>query len=183
MIVLVATYQRITGDTETDPAVASARIEEAVDALEDELARPLAQSERTERMWADRAGWFWPRATPIVEAEGYTVDGHGLIGAPAHLSWTYGTGVDVTYTGGWLERTANEGPFALPACIERDICYAADALGTLPQFGQAELVGAQSVRVGDVSVTHGAGGAPPIGDRLRGVWSRQTLRYRYRRAP
>lgn len=90
--------------------------------------------------------------------------------------------IEVTYTGGYVERTANpDAPNRLPACIQRDIALAAQALGqTATTSGYP--VGAESVRLGDAAVTFGEGGAPARSDLVDGCWSRETLRYRRRLA-
>lgn len=180
MLVSVSRYQAITGDTTTAASAVSALIEEATEELEEVLQRPLEADERTERMIPTRDGYLWPKATPLATATGYTIDGHGLIGArpfdilvpgyPLHQP----AGVDVTYTGGWTADT-------VPRCIARDIALAAYVLGHPNAVGIAAPVGAKSVSVGDQSVTW-ATTAPgnAAADQLAGVWSRRTLAYRYR---
>lgn len=194
MLVSVSRYQAITGDTTTAASAVSALIEEATEILEEELRRPLDQAERTERMIPTRDGYLWPKATPIITATGWTIDGHGLIGAAA-FNWpagigegwpfTQAAGVEVTYTGGYVERWANpSAPNRLPLCIERDIATAAQLLGTpVDAGGIGAPPGAKSVKVGDVAVTYGDDGAPGADFRaaqLASVWSRQTRRYTYR---
>lgn len=169
-------YAEITGDTSTAASAVSARIEEAVEILEDYLDRPLASDERTETIVPDRWGRLWPKATPISDGGDYEVDGYALLSAP--FGWPSGFlgsdgGVTVTYTGGWADD-------ALPSCIERDLAWAAyrllhpgDTAGltTLP-------AGATSVHLGDASVTFGPGGAPsPQGTDA--WWSKRTRSYRY----
>lgn len=178
-LVTVARYVAITGDITSPPALVSARIEEAQELLEDELDRPLASAARTERMWPARDGRLWPKAVPITDPGTYTLDGDGLLGVfgPA---WPDSTGaVDVPYTGGWVERTAN--PTAtnrLPVEIERDLAFAALALKPPPAGITVAPKGAVSVRLGDAAVNYGPNGAPKAAEAVQ--WSRATLRWRYR---
>jgi hypothetical protein len=179
-LLTVARYRAITGDIDTANATVSALIDEAEELLADALERPLESAERTERLWPDRNGMLWPRATPITDPGGFTQDGLGLKRWPFPNVFTAGDGaVEVTYTGGWVERSAN--PSAtnrLPVCVERDLAFAAQRLATAD--GSSFPPGATSVTLGDASVSFGPDGAPsgPQGPQ----WSRQTLRYRYRRA-
>ena len=185
MLVTVLRYRAITGDQASSDEAVSARIEEATELLEGELGRPLEQAERTERMQPTRDGLLWPLATPILAADGYTIDGHALSGGS--LVWWFDVASgsstwaqDVTYTGGWVERTANpSSAFRLPVHIERDIAFAAQALGQTPT-PLAVPAGASSVSLGDASVTFKDGYHPDPADA--GVsWSKETLGYRYRR--
>lgn len=186
-LVTVERYALITGDTVSSASQVSARIEDAVALLEEELGRPLASVERTEDMWPTRDGMLWPRATPVTVApDDYTINGYGLTGAgawPSGVNWFTGpsTPVSVTYTGGYVERTAN--PTAtnrLPACIERDLAWAAYRLGHPATALSFVPAGASSVSLGDASISWGSGGAPgAAADLLVGAWSRQTLAYRY----
>lgn len=183
-LVTFARYQSITGDTATPEYLVSARIEYAVELLEDELARPLASAERTETLWPTRDGRLWPSATPITDPGDYQVDGLALFSSPFPIAFGFvlGDSVDVTYTGGWVERSAN--PTAanrLPTCIERDLAYAANALGDPAAGSLSGLpVGVTQASVGDVSVTFGSGGAGAASEsQVR--WSRETLAYRYAR--
>src|SRR5690606_23749562 len=127
----------------------------AVELLEDYLGRPVELAERTEAMRPDRDGWLWPKATPITDAGDYDIEGYGLVGS----HWGGGSIIDpaitveVTYTGGWTDET-------LPACIARDLAFAAWRLAnpTLPTADVA--ANATSVRLGDAAITFqgGAGG-------------------------
>lgn len=186
MLVTVARYRSITGDNETAASAVSARIEEATDILEDLLDRPLEQAERTEALHPTRDGWLWPRAVPILSApSGYEVDGHGLRGAhpwPLVPFGIEGDTISVTYTGGFLERTANPGTYALPTYMERDLAFAAYRLEHLPTPVTDVPIGATSARVGDVATTwaEGSPGAQPTTDVLTDVWSARTLAWRYR---
>ena len=183
-LVTFVRYQTITGDTSTPDYLVSARIEYAVELLEDELGRPLASAVRTETMWPTRDGRLWPKAIPVTDAGDYQVDGAALYASP--FPQTFGfiegtTSVAVTYTGGWVERTAN--PVAtnrLPTCIERDLAFVAKALGAPGSGGLDGLpAGVKQASVGDVSVTFdGEPGAP---SEAGIAWSTETLGYRYRR--
>lgn len=182
-LVTVARYRQITGDADTADQLVSARIEDAVALLADELGRPLEEDERTERMWPTRDGRLWPQVTPIVEADGYTIDGDALVSSSwpwAGPPWSVDY-LDVTYTGGWAERSADPTAVnALPACIERDLAWAAYLLARPPAPPPGIPAGASSASLGDASLTmrDGASGAP---GSTASMWSRQTFRYRARR--
>ncbi len=181
-------YQQITGDHTSADAEVNRCIADAVAELEEYLDRPLAEAERTESMRPDRHGNLWPRATPIIEAEGYEIDGLALVGSsPFGPGWDFldpSTGVEVTYTGGWADQTAEdfdaEADNQLPFCIVRDLAWAAYRLARPSLAAQATTVptGANSVRLGDAAVTFGPGGASATGDS-RGWWSPRTRGYRY----
>jgi hypothetical protein len=175
-----ARYRAITGDETTAASAISDAIDQAEELLADALGRELESAQRTERLRPTRDGFLWPTCTPITVATGYTIDGHGLRG-PFGPAWPDETGrVSVTYTGGWVERTANTSATnRLPICIERDLAYAAAALITAPAITATSPypVGATSVRLGDAAVTFGADGAPRRGSDVV-VWSRRTLAYR-----
>ena len=178
-LVTVDRYRAITGDQATEGATVTARIERAVELLEDALDRPLASTERTERLYATRDGRLWPRATPITAAPGWEIDADAmsLYGVFGPVWPGLDGSVSATYTGGWVERTAN--PSAtnrLPACIEEDLAFAARQLG---QTAQPPIpAGATSVALGDARVTFGPRGAPMSRTGIR--WSARTLGYRYR---
>lgn len=184
MLVSVARYRTITGDVESEASAVSAAIEDATALLEDELGRPLESDERTERMYPGAGGVLYPLATPISDAGDYTIDGttlrSGSFGvAPAWLGgqeW-----VEVTYTGGFVERSANPNAAnGLPAYVERDLAWAAHAL-MRPVPALASLpAGTGSAQVGDVAL--GAAGGGSLSAASVGVsWSRETLRLRRRR--
>lgn len=178
-LVTVARYRAITGDTDTTEGIVSARIELAIDRLEEVLDRPLESAERTETLTPTRDGKLWPSAVPVTDPGDYTVDGLALKWAVPGVDMFGSTTVDVTYTGGWVERTAN--PTAvnrLPACIEEDLAWAAWSLGHSDDVVQAPA-GATAVQLGDVSVSFGPNGAPGV-NRSGIRWSRRTLAYRYR---
>lgn len=186
-LVTVARYQEITGDTTTAASAVSARIEDATDLLEAELGgRLLRSEERTEQMYRDRLGRLYPRALPITDGGTYTVDGATLRGG-SPLAWPDiitdpFDSVAVTYTGGYVERTAN--PTAanrLPVYVEYDIAWAAYQL--LHPSAATALVsipaGASSASLGDASVSSSSG-ALSVGMTavVDGIWSRDTLRLR-----
>lgn len=183
MLVTVERYQVITGDTDTPSTAVEERIADATALLEDELARPLEEAERTERMYP-LAGVFYPLATPITDAGDWAVDGatlrYGVFGGVP--DWLSGTDfVEVTYTGGYVERSENpDEPNRLPAHVERDLAWAAYALGR-PQPALASVpAGANAASVGDVSLSSSSAGG--LSAASVGVaWSKATLRLRRRR--
>ncbi len=185
LLVTIERYQAITGNYDSDSPSISARIEEAQDMLEEALDRGLHAVERTERLVPTRDGWLWPRCVPITVATGYTIDGDGLRG-PFGPAWPDETGrVTVTYTGGWVERTANPNATnRLPVYVERDIAFAAFALAAYEPSDHGQIVphnfpaGATSVRLGDAAVTFGPDGPARPEDQIR--WSRRTLAWKHR---
>lgn len=182
MIVTVARYRAITGDDATATATVSAKLERAIDMLADELDRPegFDEAERTERLWPTRDGYLWPSHLPLVSCSTYDIDGDGLVGTFGPAWPDDHGGVTVTYTGGWVERSAN--PWAanrLPAYVEEDIAWAAWALAQ-PANPSAFPAGATSVRLGDAAVTFGPDGAPANPGVGRVKWSRRTLSHRSR---
>lgn len=177
-MITAARYAEITGDTATAASAVSARIEDAVELLEDYLDRPLASGEVTEALVPDRWGRLWPRATPVTDGGDYEVDGLALLATPA---WGWPGFVDpsstvtVTYTGGFTSDT-------LPSCIERDLAWATYRL--LHPSTVADLAGlpagATSARLGDAALTWGSGGAGAIAPQgTDSWWSKRTRSYRY----
>lgn len=184
MLVTVVRYQAITGDTSTAASAVSALVEDATALAEEDLRRPLEQAERTETMWPDRCGWLWPLAVPLVDGGDYTIDGDGLkpgvTGAVPYFPEPTASRA-ITYTGGFLERSAN--PSAsnrLPAHIERDLAWAAYALGHGDELLAGLPTGASSVSVGDLSVSFEAGAAAQSATDVRIRWSRATMRHKRR---
>lgn len=185
-------YKAITGDTFSG-ATLDDYIEEATELLAEMLDRPLESAARTERMIPTRDGRLWPRAIPItVVPSGYVADGWCLQGVgwwtiPFTDTLFVGVpGIDVTYTGGWVERSADPTAVnALPLCIERDLAFAAFTLRTQQAKVLAALnvpAGVASTAVGDVSVSYGKGGATPQAPSEASYrWSRRTLGYRHTR--
>lgn len=187
LLVTVARYQVITGDTTAAASAASAAIEDATSLLSEALGRPeaLKSVERTETMHVDTAGVVRPLAVPVTVAAGYDFDTAALYGAAPDSTPFRGleasdlpATVSVTYTGGWVERQANAGAVnALPAAMERDIAWAAHALSH-PASGAAPA-GATSVSLGDAAVSYGPSGAPARAED--GVaWSKATMRWKRR---
>lgn len=166
------TADRASGDVEVEEAIVDAQ-----GLLEEYLGRPLEYGERTEQITPDRSGMLWPKATPIAEADGWTIDGLGLIGTAA--VWFLGVDtVEVTYTGGW-SAPAEEDPDGpvLPTCLQRDIALAAYRL-LHPTIATIAGItpGAESVRLGDAAVSGKRLGAAENTDDW---WSRRTKGYRH----
>lgn len=192
MIVTVSTYRTVTGDTATLDVTVSAHLEDAQERLEEALDRPLAAIERVEVLIPRRDGSLSPRNVPLqAVSDGWVIDGDRLIarwpwpGGPTQLAWYPALGPTITYTGGWVERTAN--PSAtnrLPSCISDDICWTAYRLlhPIDPAATASIMPGATSVQLGDAMVSFGPGGAPKAGGSALSAicWSAQTMRYRYR---
>lgn len=181
-LLTIARYRAITGDTVTASAVVEDRIAEAVELLEEHLERPLEQAERTERMYPTADGYVWPKALPIIAAAGYTIDGAGL-----RIIWPNtlfveadSSTVAVTYTGGWVERTANpDATNRLPSSLERAIAWAAKALGStdVSELVEGLPPGAKTVTLGDLSITFDTTTASPAEIRF----GRGIRKYGYRR--
>lgn len=188
LLVTVERYRVITGDTSTAASAASAAIEDATSLLSEALGRPeaLKSAERTESMRVDAGGTCRPLAVPVTVAAGYDFDTAALYGASPDSTPFRGltadelpATVDVTYTGGWVERWANLGEVnALPASMEMDIAAAAYVL-CHPSTPGAIPAGATSVSLGDASVSYGASGAPS-GAAGAISWSKGTMRWKRR---
>jgi hypothetical protein len=183
-LITVARYRTITGDQTTASALIEDRIDEAVELLEEHLGRPLVEASRVERCYPTRDGYVWPRATPILSAPGFTIDGNGLrVVFPLTLVVeSEQQTIEVTYTGGYVERTAN--PSAdnrLPGTLERAIAWAAKALGstTAAELVEGVPANAKSVSLGDLSVTFDTVAGHPADMQVR--FGRQVSRYAYRR--
>lgn len=175
MIVTVARYRAITGDSATADATVSAKLELAQEMLEDVLGRSLEHGTYTETLWPTRDGYVWPSVVPITGPGSYTLDGDGLVGVFGPAWPNLSGSVEVTYSGGWVEPSAN--PTAanrLPFCIETDLALAAQTLlsaGTASDFP----AGAKSVTLGDASVTFETTAPRNALDAVK--WSKATLRY------
>lgn len=191
LLVTVARYQTLTGDTATAASAASAAIEDATAMLAETLGRPqaLKSESRTETMNVGRNGDLRPLAVPVTAVTGYdSFTTHTIYGASADATIPLGllgtdvpSTVEITYTGGWLERiAAGSVPNALPAYMERDIAVAAYQI-LRPGTMLAVPAGVSSASVGDASVSYGASGAPG-GGSSRISWSAETLRWRRRNA-
>lgn len=181
-LVLPATYAIVTGDTTSGNTAVEDALADATALLEEKLERKLAEQELTERLLPDSEGRLYPTVTPIVSAPGFTVYGDVIVGGPF---WTspgftlYDPRAQVTYTGGYVERSAN--PTAaniLPKHVEIDLCWAAYTLLHPAELAaiQAAPAGASSRSVGDASVTLKQGAPDNPSDVLASTWSRDTLR-------
>jgi hypothetical protein len=186
-VLSTARYRTLTGDNDTNDTVVAARIAEAEELLTEALCRPLEYATRTERCYLDRAGWAWPQARPIASVVGYLPDGHGVPNvarsADDILRDTCADYADLTYTGGWdaADAASPHTGHKIPATVEADLAACAQWIGGRAARLAAAVDspdGATSVRVGDVAVSYGPGGAPSPGDSYQ--WSRATLRHRYR---
>jgi len=181
-LVLFTTYRAVTGDTATAEVDVEQALADATALLEEKLERKLAEQEITERLLADGEGRLYPTVTPIVSAPGYTVYGDVIVGGPFWASpgfTLYDPRVSVTYTGGYVERSAN--PTAaniLPKHVEIDLCWAAYTLLHSTELAalQGSPVGVASKAVGDASVSYRSNAPENPGDALDATWSRATLR-------
>lgn len=186
LLVTVARYRVVTGDEATASGAVSAAIEDATSLLADALGRPeaLKSQARTETMRVDAGGLCRPLAVPVTVAAGFDFDTSAIYGASPDSTPFRGLTADelpatvsITYTGGWVERTANAGAAnALPAPMERDLIWAAHALCHPPT--SAVPPGAVSVSLGDASVSYGPSGAPSGADGFS--WSRASLKWKRR---
>lgn len=180
-------YQVITGDLVTTEMAATAALVDAQSLLEEVLSRELDSRERTERVYPDREGRAYPKVTPVtVPPDGMTVDGSTLYGSGPFLAVPdfifEGSGTDVTYTGGYVERTANpDAVNRLPEHVERDLCWCAYRAVNAASFQALALApaGASQLSVGDARIALDKGGVRAGTDALtEPVWSRQTLKLR-----
>lgn len=170
----VERYRVLTGDTTSAATAVEVAIADAQNLLEGELRRGVENVERTERLKVHPGGRVYPSATPITDPGDYTavgdsaLDGASPSGGP-WLAVPNDTYADVTYTGGWDDET-------VPACIERDLAWAA-AVVVDPSAVTRIPAGSVSVSLGDAAVTF---------DRPRSVgevgiaWSMATMRHRRR---
>ena len=163
-LVLPATYATVTGDTTSGNTAVEDALADATALLEEKLERKLAEQEVTERLLPDGEGRLYPTVTPIVSAPGFTL---------------YDPRAAVTYTGGYVERSANpDAANILPKHVEIDLCWAAYTLlhpASLAAI-QATPAGATSRSVGDASLTLRQGAPENPGDTVDITWSRATLR-------
>jgi hypothetical protein len=178
-LVTIVRYRVITSDSTSASATIEQALADAQALLEDDLGRGVESEERTERLRIHYGATFpggrvYPAVTPITEAGDYTLvgvaalDGASPSGGPFDTS--HPSYASVTYTGGW---TTDD----VPACIERDIAWAAYRL-MRPAELAAVPAGVTSVSMGDASVSF---------DRPRSAgeagisWSRATMRHKRRR--
>lgn len=193
MLVTVARYQVITGDTTSATAEVEQALTDAQRLLEDDLGRQLETATRTERCAVctdPESGQTvaFPTVTPITSvtnpsgAEVVFDIVYGVTPASVPLS-TVSTMVrplyaDITYVGG-LD-PAQTDPAALdyvPGFIERDLAWVAWQLLRPGRVAQVPA-GAARVRTGDASVTF----ARPQSPSTAGIdWSPATLQWTVRR--
>ena len=169
MLVSVAQYELITGDTTSAASAVSASLLEAEELLGEALYRTLPSGERTETLIVRAHGRVYPKAVPVtaiatasesagtIEYEGHAVK---LTSAPLVMDMIandFQTGLyddtDVstaalTYTGGYTSTT-------LPARLRRALAVIAKALRGAPSDGglgtRPEAV--TSVSLGDASMS------------------------------
>lgn len=191
-LLTIGRYRIITGDTTSASAVIEDAIEDATALLEEDLGgRKLESAERTERLkiyysTVFAGGRVYPTHTPVTAV---TDDDYEIV-TPSTLAGVSPDTTDnpffgavephasVTYTGGFVERTANVGDSnVLPAYVEYDLAWAAHSI-LRPSELTAVPAGATSIRVGDLSV----GYANPTSSRTKSSarWSDHTLKLRRR---
>lgn len=182
-LVTYARYRVITGDTTSAATAVTAAIDDAQALLEERLQRELAQGERIERMYPDSNGRLYPHVTPIVTPPtGLLADGDILYSTgPFRTVPDFifeGNWVDLTYTGGYLERTANPNAAnRLPEHVERDLALTAYVLVNRSLPAALIPVGASMARLGDAHIVFGSHG-PSTGVEalVEQCWSKATLR-------
>jgi hypothetical protein len=184
MLLTESYYRAVTGDTSTSTETFASAASSAQELCEDALDRVgmLELGERTETLEVAPAGYLYPTATPLISADGWTVDGYALRGGSSSLTaWVGWLGsdlpatVDATYVGGYTTATA-------PEYLLRDLAFATYALCHPPDLGAMSVIpaGASAVSVGDVSVSFGSGGAPGTmgGLGVSITWSAHTMQLR-----
>lgn len=170
-------YREETLDTSSDEGAVSASLEKAQELVEEFIRRPLVQEERTERVTVYPTGNVYPETTPIVTADGYTIEagGYWLSGASEELDFLRGSSGtrEITYTGGYTIAT-------LPATLREAIAWTAhvrlhaeDLAGVPP--------GASLVQVGDTQVSFGGARAAATGGLSEDT--KKALRRWIRREP
>lgn len=166
MLISIARYREITGDTSTASAVVETAITDAQAILEDLLRRPLEQAQRTERLRVFPDGRVYPRATPIISAAaGADIYGNAIVdGTPAGTFLEPDDYASVTYTGGYdPAETDLSAVDYVPVELQRAVAWGAYSV-LRPADGVQAPAGASAVSVGDVSVSYGPGGAPAAGE-------------------
>lgn len=179
MLVSVATYREITGDTDSATARVETALEEAEALLVDELGRGLETATVTERLLVDSYGRVFPTRTPVTAATGLTVASTAMLedASPDGGPFSSTEHATVSYTGGLdPDETDPTAATFVPRYMRRDIAWAAYHL-LRPADALSMPAGATSVRLGDAAIT-GKASAPSTNGV---VWSRQTLRWRVRR--
>lgn len=160
-------YVTLSGDSTTASAAIEESIDEAERLVSDFLNRPLEEGTYTEQLFVEADGFSYPSAVPIT-----SVPASADIEIYDDVALRCGAGLDfitagqwdevggyqvqlpraaITYTGGW---TAASVPFGVASTIAR-LAY---AMANPTPFSD-DTGGATSKKVGDVSVTYGAGGA------------------------
>lgn len=167
MLISVAQYRAITGDETSASGVVETAIADAQGLLEDRLGRGLELRERTERVRLVD-GVAYPSATPITAVpSGQEVQGSAVLGVgPASvLVEPSDTHRSLTYTGGFdPAETDRSAVTFVPVELSRAVAFAAQAIIDRDSSSLVIPPGAISVRVGDVAVSWGAGGAPSTGE-------------------
>lgn len=149
-------YERLTGDTRTEPDMVRAALSDATRALEDMLGRGVDSAEHTETLPV-YDGVAFPSTTPVTAFDGaHTTEAIIDVAGPT---------VTVTYTGGWVD----EGD--IPWSIRKDIVWNAWRLLHPSQVPS----GASTIKVGDVSVTYNS-----EAQAAELPWSEATMRWRRR---
>ncbi len=163
MLVGVETYRLLTGDNTTAASAVQSALQDAQDLVEESLDRVgfLESAEHTETVFVIR-GKSWPTATPVTDAA-YVIgdNGRSLLDVDSYpdnlVVDTYETfdnvaRASITYTGGYTAET-------VPMRIKLAISQTAHRQLHPAAPVDSSYVGAKSIRVGDVSVTYGDGGA------------------------
>lgn len=185
MLLATETYRAITGDTASTAGAVASAASAAQDLLEEDLNRVgyFESAERSEVCLLAPDGTLYPTATPITAVTGgYEVVDNVVYGAVPDTAAFTGL-IDatvspkratVTYTGGYTQASC-------PEHVLRDLAWVTYAIlnKTAAQQATAGTVQAQSVRLGDVAVTYGAGGAESATDVIV-EWSRSTRKLRAR---
>lgn len=152
LLVSVERYRKITGDTATDEDYVKEALADAQRLIEEELDRPLAIGDRTEKLPVIN-GVVYPIVTPIISADYQirnsvalvdpSIDGGLLSGNdyPFHAT--------VSYRGGFTQQT-------LPVRLREAIARTAHrALNTGAVTSSEIPDGAKTIKNGDVSITFG----------------------------
>jgi hypothetical protein len=159
--VTVAGYRLRTNDNTSAAHVVTGALTDAEHLLEEELRRELPLAQRTETMRIHGDGRVYPLAYPLISCTTNTIDGRSLVNALPDIQqftafFPYGVlapRATITYTGGFDDAT-------FPTTL-RHALY--DLAAALAGDASPVPVGAQSVHVGDVSVSYGAGATPGEG--------------------
>lgn len=183
MLIDIDRYRTITGDTTSASAVVEAAVVEAQHLLEERLRRGLELDERTERVKLFPDGAVFPSATPLVAVPaGATVQGAAVLGAgPSGTFLRPDDHTTLTYTGGYdPDEDDVSAATYVPVELARAVAWAAKAIIDRAAATLEIPEGAISVRVGDVAVSWGPGGAPAGGEVI--FPASLVRRYRWRTA-